>query len=65
MGDDRGLGGFDTNKNPAADLFTNHGLTTNYDEVGKNSRVRSHLIYLSELKDVLTQGNVLVLIKQN
>ena len=65
MGDDRGLGGFDTGKNPAAENFTYHGLANNYGIAEKFGQLRQHLIYLSELKDVLTQGATLVLIKQS
>ena len=65
IGDDRGLGGFDTVKNPAAENFTYHGLTNNYGVAEKFGKLRQHLIYLSELSNVLTQGTTLLLIKQN
>lgn len=65
LGDDRGMGGFDTVKNPANENFTYHGLTNNYGVAEKFGKLRQHLIYLSELKDILTQGATLVLVKHN
>ena len=40
IGDDRGLGGFDTVKNPAAENFTYHGLTNNYGVAEKFGKLR-------------------------